>query len=292
MRKAVILYGFKKTDRRLPCCRCGVSPLFNGRAARHTAAGGSAAGQALPCPGCLELYAPLPDDKLLELIESIQANDLLHPIVVWKQPDGALTILSGHNRVRAYTALLEKTGEDKYRRIPATVLTDITADEAHEIVVDSNYVQRVLTPSEKARSISQKYALAGRKKRSRNGVRKSKYEQIGEEYNLSARQIARYVRLGSLDGSLLKLLDGGKLPLTTALRLVDFPAESQKYLAAHHADELAGPKMARLTAAMAPEQMDAALQAEPQTVRVSVTVPAALEEDFRRMAEEWLHTHR
>ena len=50
--------------------------------------------------------------------------------------------------------------------------------------------------------------------------------------------------------------------------------------------------MARLTAAMTPEQMDAALQAEPQTVRVSVTVPVALEEDFRRMAEEWLHTHR
>ena len=212
--------------------------------------------------------------------------------MVWKQPDGALMILSGHNRVRAYTALLEKTGEDKYRRIPATVLTDITADEAHEIVVDSNYVQRVLTPSEKARSISQKYALAGRKKRSRNGTRKSRYEQIGEEYNLSSSQIARYVRLSNLDGSLLKLLDGGKLPLTTALRLVDFPAESQKYLAAHHADELAGPKMARLTTAMTPEQMDAALQAEPQTVRVSVTVPAALEEDFRRMAEEWLHTHR
>ena len=237
-----------------------------------------------PAPADWNFYAPLPDDKLLELIESIRANDLLHPIVVWKQPDGALMILSGHNRVRAYTALLEKTGEDKSRRIPATVLTDITADEAHEIVVDSNYVQRVLTPSEKARSISQKYALAGRKKRSRNGVRKSKYEQIGEEYNLSARQIARYVRLGRLDG--------GKLPLTTALRLVDFSAENQKYLAAHHADELAGPKMARLTAAMAPEQMDAALQAEPQTVRVSVTVPAALEEDFRRMAEEWLHTHR
>ena len=243
-------------------------------------------------PADWNFYAPLPDDKLLELIESIRANDLLHPIVVWKQPDGALMILSGHNRVRAYTALLEKTGEDKYRRIPATVLTDITADEAHEIVVDSNYVQRVLTPSEKARSISQKYALAGRKKRSRNGTRKSRYEQIGEEYNLSSSQIARYVRLSNLDGSLLKLLDGGKLPLTTALRLVDFPAESQKYLAARHADELAGPKMARLTAAMTPEQLDAALQAEPQTVRVSVTVPAALEEDFRRMAEEWLHTHR
>jgi len=124
------------------------------------------------------------------------------------------------------------------------------------------------------------------------GVPKKKNEQLGEKSTPPARQIARYVRLGSLDGSLLKLLDGGKLPLTTALRLVDFSAENQKYLAAHHADELAGPKMARLTTAMTPEQMDAALQAEPQTVRVSVTVPAALEEDFRRMAEEWLHAHR
>ncbi len=244
-----------------------------------------------PAPAAWNFYAPLPDDKLLELIESIRATDLLHPIVVWKQPDGALMILSGHNRVRAYTALLEKTGEDKYRRIPATVLTDITTDEAHEVVVDSNYVQRVLTPSEKARSISQKYALAGRKKRGRNGARRSRYEQIGAEYNLSGRQIARYVRLGSLDSSLLKLLDGGKLPLSTALRLVDFPAESQRYLAAHHADELASPRMAKLTSDMTPEQMDTALQAEPQTVRVSVTVPAALEEDFRRMAAEWVKAH-
>ena len=245
-----------------------------------------------PAPAAWNFYAPLPDDKLLELIESIRANELLHPIVVWKQPDGALMILSGHNRVRAYTALLEKTGEDKYRRIPATVLTDITDDEAHEIVVDSNYVQRVLTPSEKARSISQKYALAGRKKRSKNGARKSRYEQIGEEYHLSGSQIARYVRLSNLDDSLLKLLDNGKLPLTTALRLVDFPAESQKYLAVHHADELGSPKMTRLTAAMTPEQIDAALQAEPQTVRISVTVPAALEEDFRRMAAAWVKAHR
>ena len=165
MRKAVILYGFKKTDRRLPCCRRGVSPLFDGRPARHTRLEEGPLDKLSPAPADWNFYAPLPDDKLLELIESIRANDLLHPIVVWKQPDGALVILSGHNRVRAYTALLEKTGEDKYRRIPATVLTDITADEAHEIVVDSNYVQRVLTPSEKARSISQKYALAGRKKR-------------------------------------------------------------------------------------------------------------------------------
>lgn len=241
-----------------------------------------------PAPADWNFYAPLPDDKFIELIDSIQKNTLLHPIVVWKQPDGSLTILSGHNRVRAYTALLEQTGEDKYRRIPATVLTEISADEAHEIVVDSNYVQRVLTPSEKARSISQKYALAGRKKRSKAGERKSRYEQIGEAYHLSGRQVAKYVKLGKLENNLLALLDSGKLPLSTALRLADMSPESQNYLAEHCADLLASPRAAKLSADMTPTQMQAALQDAPQTVRVSVTVPAALENDFRRMAESWL----
>ena len=241
-----------------------------------------------PAPANWNFYAPLPDDKFIELIDSIQKNTLLHPIVVWKQPDGSLMILSGHNRVRAYTALLEQTGEDKYRRIPATVLTEISADEAHEIVVDSNYVQRVLTPSEKARSISQKYALAGRKKRSKPGQRKSRYEEIGEAYHLSGRQVAKYVKLGSLQDCLLKLLDSGKLPLAAALRLTELPPESQHFLAEHCADLLASPRAAKLSADMTNEQMQEFLNAAPDTVRVSVAVPAALENDFRRMAAEWL----
>ena len=103
-----------------------------------------------PAPTEWNFYAPLPDDKLLELIESIQTNELLHPIVVWKQPDGALMILSGHNRVRAYTALLEKTGEDKYRRIPATVLTDITADEAERLADEGQFGKGSMEPKVRA----------------------------------------------------------------------------------------------------------------------------------------------
>ena len=191
-----------------------------------------------PAPAAWNFYAPLPDDKLLELIESIRTSELLHPIVVWKQPDGDLMILSGHNRVRAYTALLEKTGEDKYHRIPATVLTDISADEAHEIVVDSNYVQRVLTPSEKARSISQKYALAGRKKRSRNGVRKSKYEQIGEEYNLSARQIARSHR--QTNRNALELVFGELEARAHVIARIDLDADSPLFQLGSQAFKLPG----------------------------------------------------
>ncbi len=50
---------------------------------------------SLPAPAAWNFLLPLPDDKLLELIESIRTSELLHPIVVWKQPDGDLMILSG-----------------------------------------------------------------------------------------------------------------------------------------------------------------------------------------------------
>ena len=58
-------------------------------------------------------YRKLPDDKFLELVESIQNKGLLHPIVVWEKEDNYM-ILSGHNRARAYQKLYEITNDEKY----------------------------------------------------------------------------------------------------------------------------------------------------------------------------------
>lgn len=241
-----------------------------------------------PAPPEWNFYAPLPDGKFIELIDSIQTNGLLHPIVVWRQPDGQYMVLSGHNRLRAYKELYRQTRDRQYAAIPSTVLTDISAADAHEIVVDSNWVQRNLTPSERAQSIYQKYVLAGRKKRSANGVRRSRYDIIAEEYNLSSRQVARYIKLGSLPECLQKLLDEEKLPIATAVKLVDFSPESQQHLAEHWADRLRSKQMDRLTPDMTPEQIDATLAEESAVVRVSFQVPVRLERRFRRMAAAWL----
>ena len=244
-----------------------------------------------PAPDDWNFYAPLPDGKFIELLESIQANGLLHPIVVWKQPGGGLMILSGHNRVRAYKALYEKTGENKYRTIPATVLTDLSESEAHEIVVDSNFVQRNLTPSERAKSIYQKYVLAGRKKRSKNGERRSNYDIIAEQYQLSSRQIARYVKLGTLPDCLQVLLDSEQLPIATALKLIDFPFASQQHLADRWADELRSKQLDRLRPEMTLDQIDEVMSGRVATARVTVTVPLELEKEFRAMVSAWLRAH-
>lgn len=233
-------------------------------------------------------YSPLPDGKFIELIESIQRSGLLHPIVVWRQESGQLMVLSGHNRLRAYKALYENTKDIKYRAIPATVLENLTPDQAREIVIDSNWVQRNLTPSEKARSIYQKYMIAGRKARSANGTRESSYDIIAKQYNLSGRQIARYIRLGGLNEGLQKLVDEGKLSLSFAITLADFSPELQKYLAVHHADDLKKKQATLLRSDMNPAQIDQVLAGKRAEVRVSYSVPAELETRFRHMCEDWL----
>lgn len=241
-----------------------------------------------PAPDEWNFYTPLPDGKFIELIDSIQSSGLLHPIVVWQKPDGVKLVLSGHNRLRAYKELYRRTESSDYATIAATVLTDLSESEAREIVIDSNWVQRNLTPSEKARSIYQKYMLAGRKARSKNGTRRSNYDVIAEEYGLSGRQIARYVKLGSLPAALHALVDAGTLPIAGALKLVDYPAESQLHLAEHWPEKLRAPYLDRISPAMTLAELDAALTEKPAAVHVTVQVPAALEKRFRRMAKKWL----
>ncbi|MBC8059633.1 MAG: ParB N-terminal domain-containing protein, partial [Clostridiaceae bacterium] len=46
-------------------------------------------------------YKPLSFDKENELVESIQENGLINPIIVWEKGDNKYMILAGHNRVNA-----------------------------------------------------------------------------------------------------------------------------------------------------------------------------------------------
>lgn len=246
--------------------------------------------QLTPAPDEWNFYSPLPDGKFIELLDSIQSTGLLHPIVVWQRPSGEKMVLSGHNRLRAYRELYRKTGNREYASIPSTLLTELSESEAREIVIDSNWVQRNLTPSEKARSIYQKYMLSGRKKRSTNGTRRSSYDIIAEEYGLSGRQVARYVKLGSLPQFLHRLVDEDKLPIVSALMLVDFPEESQRHLAMNWSEKLRSKYIKRLNPEMSLSEIDAALMEKPATVSVTIEVPSQLERRFRRMAKRWLET--
>ena len=159
--------------------------------------------------------------------------------------------------------------------------------------MDSNWVQRTLSPSEKARSIRQKYALAGRKARAANGSEHtSTYDIIAQQYGLSGRQIARYVKLGSLQEDLLRLLDSGALSVAAGVKLADLPPHQQTLAAqcvAQHG--VKGVKLSACKPGMSDEELKRLFQPEKpkqQYVTVQLEVPASLQQEFLHMAQHWL----
>lgn len=174
-------------------------------------------------------FQKLPDDKFFELLQSMQDNGLLVPLIVWEQHDGSYMILSGHNRFRAARKLSEEVNEDRFLRVPCRVYRydDLDEDKAREILIDCNWVQRVLSPAERVKSISYKYAQVGRQKR---GSGQRAYELVAEQFGLKPTQVYQYTRLSELDSYWLDKLDSRTLSVKAGAHLAKLDETQQKAL--------------------------------------------------------------
>ena len=153
-------------------------------------------------------------------------------------------MLAGHNRQMA--GKLAGLAE-----IPAIVKTDLTEEEAYVYVIETNVIQRgfaELLPSEKAAVLAERYEKVSSQGRRNdileeiarlNGqdtagtcghdVHKLKSrDAIGEEYGMTGRNIARYMRVQQLEEPLKERLDEGTLPLVAAVDLSYLSGKEQK----------------------------------------------------------------
>jgi len=239
-------------------------------------------------------FKPLNVDKMEELILSILENGLIHAIVISDNNDGTYTILSGHNRVSAYKYIFERTSEEKYLNISASIKKGLSEDEQREIVIDSNWVQRVLSPSEKVKSIHDKYILLGRKKREKNGKEHIRnYDILADEYGFSGKQIQRYIRLNNLSKGFLNLLDEDKISLRAGVIISNFDSETQAYilklLKSQKGLPIENKRLEKLKKNMTRADIETTLlKDEDKFTKVAFTVPENLEQDFIKMAETWL----
>ena len=151
-------------------------------------------------------------------------------------------MLAGHNRMNA-AQIAGMTD------IPAIVKTDLTDEEAYVYVIETNVIQRSFTdlaPSEKAAVLSARYEkVISQGKRNDilreieeigtcgHDVHKSKSRDgIGEEYGMTGRNIARYMRVDKLIRPFKDRLDAGDLTLTAAVELSYLSEEEQEAVAA------------------------------------------------------------
>ncbi|MZQ74714.1 MAG: ParB N-terminal domain-containing protein [Peptoclostridium sp.] len=241
-------------------------------------------------------YKPLAEDKMDELIESIEQKGLLHPIVVWERaaeyPEPArYTILSGHNRVEAFRRLYESTGDRKYAVIMAHVKKphEIDEEQAKEIVIDTNWVSRQLSAYEKSQSIIRKYMILGskEKKAHANILRR---DIIAKEYNITGRQVDNYRKLSELIEPFQEMLRSQELGVKAGVKLTYFDSEMQQWIYDSFGEAVCENKIANaIKAGMGKEELSTLFNPGVEKVSfVKMEVPAELRNEFIAMAHRWL----
>ena len=160
-------------------------------------------------------FKPYQGERLDDMVESIRENGILMPVIVRKLSSG-YEMLAGHNRQNAARIA-------GLKEIQAIVKEDLTDEEAWVYVLETNVIQRSfsdLTITERIAVLAARYdKVCGTKKREEiieelhrlndtgghhvHQQAKSR-ELIGQEYGMTGRNIARYVRCNQLIPALKK----------------------------------------------------------------------------------------
>ncbi len=167
-------------------------------------------------------YKVLDNEEMNLLIESIQQQGILTPIVVrpLENTKDKYELISGHRRMRAS----QKAGLET---VPAFIYA-VSRDEAAIMLVDSNLHREHILPSEKAFAYKLKLdALKHQGKTSMQFAQKLSVEVVGESAGESKDQVRRYIRLTYLIPELLELVDEEKIALTPAVELSYLTDEEQ-----------------------------------------------------------------
>ncbi len=233
-------------------------------------------------------------ERLDDMVESIREHGVLNPVIVRKK-GGGYEMLSGHNRQNAAkTAGLSE--------IPAIVKEGLSDEEAYVYVIETNVIQRSFTdlaPSEKAAVLSARYEKVISQGRRNDilqeieeigtcghDVHKSKSRDgIGEEYGMTGRNIARYMRVDKLIRPFKDRLDAGELTLTAAVELSYLSEDEQTIVVKKDAavNEKAAKAIRAAAGKLTEEKLEDILhpvKASAPAKAVSVKIPAEAEEKY------------
>ena len=161
------------------------------------------------------------DDEMSTLIESIQTQGILSPLIVRPiENTDEYEVISGHRRLHA----AQKAG---ITEVPALIYA-IDRDSAAIAVVDSNLHREHILPSEKAFAYKLKMEALSHQGTSRQLGEKWSVSQISESANESERQIHRYIRLTYLIPEFLEKMDNGEIALSVGVELSFLSEQSQR----------------------------------------------------------------
>lgn len=165
------------------------------------------------------------DAEMEKLVESIEADGQIEPIIVRPLNNGDYEILAGHRRTKAHRILGKITIK--------AIIGNFDDEKANRILINSNFNQRsVIYPSEIAKSYKLRYEDLKRLRKNsdhRNFDIEKKIDEImAEEFHMSKSSIYMYLHFNYLIDELLDLLDEKKIKQKIADELSYLKAEEQK----------------------------------------------------------------
>jgi len=183
-------------------------------------------------------FALYEGERLDDMVESVNENGVLTPIIVQPVENGQYEILAGHNRWNASKIAGKKA-------IPAIIKTGLTEEEAYVYVVETNVFQRGfdnLKLSEQAAVIAERTDSFREEKRTaiREEIQSMNSADspnradvaVGEEYGMNSKRIARLVRIHRyLIPELKALLDDDRIPFVGAINLSFLNEDDQREVA-------------------------------------------------------------
>ncbi len=167
-------------------------------------------------------YKVLDNEEMNTLIESIQTQGILSPLIVrpMENTTDEYEVVSGHRRLHAAM----KAGLET---VPAFIYA-LDRDAAAIAVVDSNLHREHILPSEKAFAYKMKYdAIKHQGTSSQLETKLRSDELLGADSGESRAQVQRYIRLTYLIPELLTMMDEGKIALSVGVELSFLPEQCQ-----------------------------------------------------------------
>ena len=167
------------------------------------------------------------DDEMNTLIESIQTQGVLSPLIVRPiENTEEYEVISGHRRLHA----AQKAG---ITEVPALIYA-LDRDAAAIAVVDSNLHREHILPSEKAFAYRMKLEAMSRQGHRSDltsdqlGRKLETAEIIAQQSDDSKSQVRRYIRLTYLIPEFLEKMDQGEIALSVGVELSFLDEFSQR----------------------------------------------------------------
>lgn len=167
------------------------------------------------------------DDEMNTLIESIQTQGVLSPLIVRPIENAdEYEVISGHRRLHA----AQKAG---ITEVPALIYA-LDRDAAAIAVVDSNLHREHILPSEKEFAYRMKLEAMSRQGHRSNltsdqlGRKLETAEIIAQQSDDSKSQVRRYIRLTYLIPGFLEKMDQGEIALSVGVELSFLDESSQR----------------------------------------------------------------